>query len=107
MPNSDLRANAYPEEETLDDLLVRPEDSASQPRHPSIRESFTQRSAERIDLVHCLFRSPLQKLPPDSHENGRAVSGLPKTEKSTMALMGNLDGNAEDVSHHHLQFARH
>ena len=107
MPNSDLRANAYPAVETLADLLVRPEDSASQRRHRSIRESFTHRSAERIDVVHCLFRFPLQRLPLDSHENGRAVSGLPKTEKSTMVTMGNFDGNAEDVSHHHLQFARH
>jgi len=41
MPNSDLRADAYPEEETLDDLLVRLKDSASQPRHRSIRESST------------------------------------------------------------------
>jgi len=30
MPNSDLRPDAYAEDEALDDIVVRPEDSASQ-----------------------------------------------------------------------------
>jgi hypothetical protein len=58
-------------------------------------------------MLYQLFCFSLLMCLPDSRKNRRVGCGKLKTEKSTLAKMGNFDGNAEDVSQHRLQFARH
>jgi hypothetical protein len=45
MPNSDLSMNAYAEDETLDDILIRPEASPTQRQLALDAELFSHRSA--------------------------------------------------------------
>jgi len=52
-------------------------------------------------LSHLLFLLCLR----DSYKNGQVGGGKPKTEKSTLVLMENFDGDTKDVCYHHLQFA--
>ena len=106
MPNSDLSADAYAEDEALDDIVVRPEDSASQRQllvDPELLSPPMGSSA--MTNVTSVVTSSFLLCLPDSHENGQVGCGKPKTEKSTLVSMGNFDGDAEDVCHHHLQFA--
>jgi hypothetical protein len=41
MPNSDLSTDAYAENETLDDIVIRPENSASRQQLPFDLELFS------------------------------------------------------------------
>jgi hypothetical protein len=98
MPNSDLSTDAYAEDETLDDIVIHPEDSASRQQLPFDPELLSPSiGGSALTNVISAVSFPLLMWLPDSRENGRAGCGKTKTEKSTLAKMGNFDGNVKDV----------
>lgn len=84
---------------TFDDTVAGPKYSAYQRQVPFVPESFHPpvdgSAPEDIALAASFL---FLMCPLDSRENG-VRCGEPKTDNSTLATSGNLDGNAEDVSH--------
>jgi hypothetical protein len=99
MPTSDLSTDASAEEERPNDIVIRPEDSASRrqlPLDPALLSPPTRRQCvdnvtSAVSLSFTDMSTGLAKA------DGLGVTSR-KTEKSTLAKIGNFGGNAEDVA---------
>jgi hypothetical protein len=109
MPNSDLSTDAYAEDETLKDIVIHPEDSASAttPFRPRITLTIDWR--QRVDkcYIGCFVSLSDVSTGLTRKRTSWVWQAENGEEYAAYCKMGNFDGNAEDVNHHHLQFARH
>jgi len=88
MPNSGLTTDAYAEDETLNNIVVRPEDMASQRQLRFVPELFPPPIGGSASTDVTLGASfPFYPLLTCPRENGRVRCGEPKTEKCTLATV--------------------
>jgi hypothetical protein len=95
MSNSDLSTDVYAEDETIDNIVIHPEDSASRQQLPFDPEFLSPESIGGSVLMNVIsaVSFPLLMCLLDSCKNEQAGCGKTKMEKSTPAKMGNFHGN--------------